>query len=126
MNAGEPLLLTKSTCRQLWFVGQGDARGATVAQVETCTLNNGVDDISRHACRGVVGKAHLANNPMVRRPRGRRAVVTVIETLPTVAAEQHRTLHHRGKNHTGRTAREHVGSSAGKNWKLRRTLVEEG
>ena len=33
---------------------------------------------------------------MVRRSRGQRAIGTVIKTHPTVAAQQHRTPHHRG------------------------------
>ena len=41
-------------CKQLRFVGQSDAYGATVAQVEASPRTDGVYGISRHAGRSVV------------------------------------------------------------------------
>ena len=41
-------------CKKLWFVGQGEAYGVIVAQVEAATRSDAVNGISRHACLGVV------------------------------------------------------------------------
>ena len=69
--------------------------------MEASTPSNGVYGVSPHAFRGVVRQLELAKNPMVRRPRGQRAIGTVIKTLPAVAAQQHCMLHHRGGYHAG-------------------------
>ena len=88
-------------CKLLWFVGHGDACGAIVTKVEASTRSNGVYGISPHACRGVVRNLKLAKYLMVRQPTGQRAIGTVIKTHSTVAAQQHRMLHHRGGYHAG-------------------------
>ena len=41
-------------CKQMWFVGEGDACDAIAAKVEASTRSNGAYGISPHACRGVV------------------------------------------------------------------------
>ena len=121
MSACEPLLRTKFTASNVGSFEQSDAYGAIVTKVEASTRSNGVYGVTPHACRGVVRQLELAKNPMVRRPRGQRAIGTVIKMHPAVAAQQHRML---GTTQV-HTAREHVGSSARKNRTLRRMLVED-
>ena len=80
---------------QLWFVGQSDAYGAIVAKVEASTRRNWVYS-ARPLCLPGRGEIlYLAKHLMVQRPRGQRAIGWDIKTNPTVAAQQHRMLHHR-------------------------------
>ena len=107
-------MLRIKLCKQLRFLVQGDAYGAIVSKVKAFTRSNGVHGASSHACRGLVSYLKLANNPMVRRPRGQRAEGTVSRKHPTVAAQQHRMLHHRGGHHKGpycKVARGLIGST---------------
>ena len=101
MSACEPLLRTKFTASNVGSFEQSDAYGAIVTKVEASTRSNGVYGVTPHACRGVVRQLELAKNPTARWLRGQRAIGTVIETHPAVAAQQHRMLHHRRGYHTG-------------------------
>ena len=47
----------------LRLVGQGDPDSAIIEEVETIVRGYGVNGISRHACRGMVGQIQLTKTP---------------------------------------------------------------
>ena len=58
-------------------------------------------DVSRHACRGVVGQRQLAENLIIVRTRGKDAVRTGVKAHPAFETQQDNMLHDRRRNYAG-------------------------